>query len=100
MGSACTSAPLKKEKPETLKAQIEKYLLDPKKPQIVPSGRMQYDPKHPEQKPLNDPSTAKNFYEGIRLAERENYTETLVHCSSTVKRNEALFNRLKQLAKV
>lgn len=43
---------------------------------------------------------SKNFYEGIRLAERENYTETLVHCSSKVKSNEALFNRLKQLAKV
>ena len=43
---------------------------------------------------------SKNFYEGLRLAERENYTETLVHCSSIVKHNEALFSRLKQLAKL
>ena len=60
---------IKKENPETLKAQIEKYLLDPKNPQLVPSGRMQYDPKHPEQKPLNDPLTANLL----------SYLEQLVH---------------------
>lgn len=60
---------IKKENPETLKSLIEKYLLDPKKPQLVPSGRMQYDPNHPEQKPLNNPSTVNLL----------SYLEQLVH---------------------
>ncbi|MDJ0651752.1 MAG: L-threonylcarbamoyladenylate synthase [Simkaniaceae bacterium] len=41
----------------------------------------------------------KNLYEGLRIADCEGYTEVLVHCSSGIKKNVFLFNKLKQIAR-
>jgi len=41
---------------------------------------------------------AKNLYDGLRLADRNGYSEVLVHCSTEVKRDELLLRRLKQIA--
>lgn len=41
----------------------------------------------------------KNLYDGLRLADRDGYAEVLVHCSPSLKQNEFLFNRLKQVAR-
>jgi len=40
----------------------------------------------------------KNLYDGLRLADREGYSEVLVHCSAEIKRDELLLRRLKQIA--
>ncbi|MCB1106834.1 MAG: threonylcarbamoyl-AMP synthase [Chlamydiia bacterium] len=40
-----------------------------------------------------------NLYEGLRLADREGYAEVLVMCSSQIKQNVLLLNRLKQIAR-
>ena len=42
--------------------------------------------------------STKSLYDGLRLADRDGYSEVLVHCSPTVKQNELLLNRLKQIA--
>lgn len=39
-----------------------------------------------------------NLYEGLRLAERESYSEVLVLCDDPLKQNRVLFSRLKQIA--
>ena len=41
----------------------------------------------------------KNLYEGLRIADREGFAEVLVLCSSEVKKNVFLFNKLKQIAR-
>ncbi|QVL57061.1 MAG: threonylcarbamoyl-AMP synthase [Simkaniaceae bacterium] len=41
----------------------------------------------------------KNFYEGLRIADREGYAEVLVLCSPEIKRNTLLLNKLKQIAR-
>ena len=43
--------------------------------------------------------SAKNLYEGLRLADREGYAEVLVHCSPILNQNELLLGRLKQIAR-
>lgn len=41
----------------------------------------------------------KNFYEGLRIADREGYAEVLVLCSPELKKNTLLINKLKQIAR-
>ncbi len=41
----------------------------------------------------------RNLYEGLRIADREGYAEVLVHCSSDIKNNIFLLNKLKQIAR-
>jgi hypothetical protein len=73
---------IKKEDPEVLKSLIEKHLLDPKKPQIVPIGKMQYETKHPQQKLLNSPSKENLLH----------YLEQFVH----ILKNEKIYLSEKQ----
>ena len=40
-----------------------------------------------------------NLYEGLRVAERDGYAEVLVLCTSKLKKNSLLLNRLKQIAR-
>jgi len=42
--------------------------------------------------------SAKNLYEGLRMALRDGYAEVLVLCSPILKNNEILHQRLKQIA--
>ncbi|CCB88870.1 L-threonylcarbamoyladenylate synthase [Simkania negevensis] len=41
---------------------------------------------------------AKNLYEGLRMAIRDSYSEVLVLCNPTLKNDEMLHQRLKQIA--
>ena len=41
---------------------------------------------------------SSTLYEGLRKANQESYTEVLVYCSSKVKQNSSLYQRLKQIA--
>lgn len=42
--------------------------------------------------------SAKNLYEGLRMAVRDGYSEVLVLCNPILKNNEILHQRLKQIA--
>lgn len=42
--------------------------------------------------------SSRNLYEGLRFAEREGYSEVLVHYSPEIKENPFLLNKLKQIA--
>ena len=44
--------------------------------------------------------TERNLYHGLRLSQRDRYTEILVLCDSPLLKHEVLLNRLKQLADV